>query len=151
MMATLAEATKVCTKCDLDLPLSRYNRSTHGRLGREAECRACKLKRRRRAEAIAADPNGIEATNVAVMNAPDPRPAILLREELQRQRAARRPWSSAWPVAIRNAVEDLPPAEAASWRRAFNDTRAAWQGSYSGIAWPVASRPLFLPEESLAA
>ena len=147
MTAVADVETKPCSKCSRDLPLSEFNRTARGRLGREAECRACKLKGRHRSELIAARPDSPEAVNQAVDEAPDRKPAVTLREELERRRCEGRPWSSAWPLSVSAAVRAQPPVEAASWRRAFNDTKGAWHGSYTGTPWPVAVRPLFVPDD----
>lgn len=142
-----AETTRMCSKCGKEKPVSEFSRLARGRNGLETECRTCRNRRRRRSKAIADRPNGHEAINQAVEHAPDPQPAIRLRIELERLRDAGRPWRVAWPIAVGGALRDLPPGEAASWRRVFNETRGAWQGSYCGIPWPVASRRLVVPDD----
>lgn len=147
MSAAAVEMTKTCSKCRLDKPLSAFPRKRQGLHGVESECRECRLTRRQRTAALAAFPNGTTAVNAMVDAAPDRKPAVKLREELQRLRESGRSWSSAWPAAMRVAVADLSPSEAVSWRRAFNATKGAWQGSYTGTPWPVAVRPMFVPED----
>src|SRR5215207_10611902 len=138
-----AETTKTCSRCKRAQPLTSFCPDRRSRSGVMPECRACRASRRR----MTAFPDGVFATNLLVEQAPDPAPAIRLRAELERQRDAGRPWRAAWPFAVGQAVRNLSPGEAASWRRAFSETRGAWQGSYCGITWPGVSRPMFLPDE----
>ncbi len=141
-----AMATRICTRCAIEKPLQAFPVNRRCRQGRATQCLACDNERKRRNELIARDPESTPAVNALVDSAPDPRPAIALREELRRQRDRDRPWQSAWPVAVSVALRGLPPTEAVSWRIVFSSTRAHWHANYQRVAWPTPSAPFVLDE-----
>ena len=142
-----ATPTRTCRACKRELPPDAFKRDKTGRDGLHPRCRDC-VKRRRRSYS---NPDSVAAVDRIVDRAPDAAPARRMREELQRHRAAGRAWRAAWPRALRTVLDELPLAERASWRSVFTATRAAWQGSYTALPWPIVQKPLFIPDERSAA
>ena len=138
--------TRICTRCGAEKQLGEFPVNRRCRQGRGTQCLACDNARKRASEIAARDPESAPAVNRLVESAPDPRPAVALREELQRQRDRDRPWQSAWPVAVNVALRGLEPREAVSWRVAFSSTRAFWHANYQRVAWPTRTAPFVIDE-----
>jgi hypothetical protein len=78
--------------------------------------------------------------------APDPRPAIALRIELERHRERGLTFRDAWPRARRIALDGLSEGEAASWSSVFRALKPMWRRAYERQSMP--SIP-FVPEVEL--
>jgi hypothetical protein len=116
---------KRCTVCGETQPIELFGVG-RGRDGRTSECHPCRRKRRLRYE----NPDGVTAANIDIGRAPDRQPAVRLREDLERRRAAGEKFSKALPPAIDFAVKGLDPEDEQEWRLAFEWSQRWWLTGY---------------------
>lgn len=85
---------------------------------------------------------GEQARGRSLEAAPDPRPAIRLRESLARHREHGMPFEAAFRAGLYVALRGLPVKQRGGWRIAFEETEDAWRDAYYGIGKPLRlSRP----------
>jgi hypothetical protein len=97
-------------------------------------CASCRSKRqKRRLERNLGIPADGSWRFRGARDAPDPAPAIRLRESLARLRAAGWPFPAAWLVAKKAALAEVTcPHEHAQWNCALASTKPAWRAAYEG-------------------
>jgi hypothetical protein len=119
-------ATKVCTRCGLELPLEDFSRCRTGSQGLDARCRRCK------AELARPKPEPPQP--------PDPSPARVLHLELRHARDRGEPFTLAWPKA-RVVVLSID----STWSKALEWSQPEWEAAYERRGLPAVQRDALRP------
>ena len=73
----------------------------------------------------------VQRSNARRLARLDPRPAVVLRDELARARGQGLDFSEAWPAALSLAVEGLDQWQTRDWSVAFAATQPAWACAFA--------------------
>jgi hypothetical protein len=136
MAVAVAETTRICRKCKLELPIDQFGLDSHGRGGLNSRCKPCANEYKARVDR--GDPSlEFERFERVVELAPDPTPAATLRIVLAFWRRRDVPFDEAWRRAVNTTVSRVAPVRSApsereTWRTAFESTRETWRAAYEG-------------------